>query len=113
MNLSGKAATYLKHEFYLKDNRNFLIVMDELDLDIGASKLAFNKYSKTHNGILSVRDNIGINWFTLRFGIGKELPAEEYVLKNFRPDEYEKLIESIQSSFKLVFTSFLYNREET
>lgn len=91
MNLSGKALVQAKREFFVKGNSDVIVAVDELDLPLGSSKFALEKYSKSHNGMISVAEHIGKGFYTLRFGIDNnnraEIPGEEYVLKPFATHE--------------------------
>jgi|GEM_PF-3330374 len=110
MNLSGKAARYLRDEFYIKDTLDFLVIMDELDLAVGSFKLAKQKYSKTHNGALSIKEYISDLYWNLRFGIGKEQPTEEYVLKPFSDNDMLSFTVAVKQSIPEIFSRFLYNK---
>lgn len=111
MNLSGKALIRAKNDFYVKDNENILIVSDELDMPVGALKLAQNKYSKTHHGIESVVGTIGKNEYFLRLGVdsrkNKEIPGEEYVLTQFTDSEIFTLKLQTKEIFPRILKEFI------
>lgn len=68
--------------------RNLLIIHDDLDLETGEYKLQFGKGPKIHNGLNSVRTQLGTDQFWVaRLGIdsrggNRKIPGEAYVLQN-------------------------------
>ena len=89
MNRSGSAVAKVIKRFH--SSPSFLIVVhDDLDLDTGVMKLKKTGASGGHKGIGSVIESTGTRDFSrVKVGIGRDrdIPADVYVLSNFRPFE--------------------------
>ncbi len=84
MNNSGKVMSYLTKQGI--GPANILVIHDELELPFG--KIAFKQggSAKGHNGLKSIIQVIGDDFWRLRFGIGRPTSKEEvphYVLALF------------------------------
>ena len=99
MNESGKAVTSLKTRGIIKDHSEFLVVVDDVDLDVGSIRLREKGSAGGHNGLKSIINNLGTDKFLrLRIGVGPRPDGSEiidYVLSSFRPDESELFEESL------------------
>ena len=114
MNKSGEAAKRARLALKIKPERIF-VVHDDADIELGRTKLAFNRDSAGHKGVESVMRGLGTKKFwRFRIGIGvrqpkgvslrgekkigdwstvknkkkrkqKHIPAEDIVLKKFSP----------------------------
>ncbi len=108
MNLSGDVVSDIL-KFYKIKSSNLYVIHDDLDLGISKVKVKNGGGNGGHNGLKSIDDNIGKNYFRIRIGIGhpgeKKL-VSKYVLSNFLKEEkeiiYQKL-EIITKNFNLVF----------
>lgn len=93
MNESGIAVRELFSKGVLKDISELLVVVDDVDLDLGKIRLRTKGSASGHNGLKSLISHLGTNEFTrLRIGVGPRPDGNElidYVLGKFRPDEYE------------------------
>ena len=121
MNLSGKAVLYwLKKEKI--DVSNLIIIVDDLNLDFGISRLRKSGTDGGHNGLKDISNSLNSTKFTrLRFGIGNNYKKEkqvDFVLSKWNIEESAKLkyhldknVEIILSSLKkgLEFTMNKYN----
>lgn len=105
MNLSGKAVCEVidKRGISLED---VLIVMDDIDLDLGRIRLKESGSAGTHNGLRSIIEELGIEGFSrLRVGIGPKIGEgllRDFVLMPFRRSEKRALEGSIEKSFLCV-----------
>lgn len=95
MNASGKVIHYILKQGIKPEN--ILVVHDELELPFGKIKLRFGGSAKGHNGLRSIIDVIGKNFWRLSFGIGRPQQREEvgnYVLSDFseNPADLEESI---------------------
>lgn len=104
MNSSGKVIpTLLKKE--IKPDE-ILVVHDELELPFGQIKLKFGGSAKGHNGLKSIIEFCGPDFYRLRMGIGRPERKEDvpdYVLKPFNEPtaNVEQFIErAVQEIFK-------------
>jgi|TARA_B100000787_G_scaffold168900_1_gene158666 PTH1 family peptidyl-tRNA hydrolase len=108
MNDSGNGTLSLKtiNNFDL----NALIVLyDELDLELGYVKLKQGGGNAGHNGLKSISQNIGTNYWKLRIGIdhpGDRNQVTRHVLGNFKQKELKiiyKIFEIIYLNFSQIF----------
>lgn len=91
MNRSGHAVRHALLRFGLSPER-LIVVQDDIDLEAGSVKIRKNGSSGGHRGIQSLLDNLGTKVFLrVKVGIGRdrEMPADEYVLGRFSPEEEE------------------------
>lgn len=94
--------------FYKILPQDLLVIYDELDIFIGEYKLAFNKGSRIHNGILSLNMNLGFsNYWHLRIGVRDlsilssvqkaGIDPAKYVLRKFLISDRKKIQNLIQT----------------
>jgi PTH1 family peptidyl-tRNA hydrolase len=99
MNESGRALSYLTHRGIVKDLSEVLIVVDDVDLDIGRIRLRARGSAGGHNGLKSIIKNLGTEEFArLKIGIGPRPDGAdlvEYVLGKFQPEEREIIDRSL------------------
>ncbi|NBT85737.1 MAG: aminoacyl-tRNA hydrolase [Alphaproteobacteria bacterium] len=94
MNLSGGAVGPLIR-FYKIPPESVYVVHDDLDLDPGRVKLKMGGGTGGHNGLASLDQHLGKNYWHLRLGIGHpghKDAVSSYVLSNFKSDEQNWLI---------------------
>ena len=100
MNLSGNSIILIS-KFFKISNEKIFVFHDELDLPLGKIKLKFNGSHAGHNGIKSIHNLIGSNYFRIRIGIdhpGKKELVSSYVLSDFSKKE-ENILESSVLNF--------------
>ena len=107
MNLSGIAILEASH-YYKIPNKKIVVFHDDLDLEVGKIKIKNGGSSGGHNGIKSLDQHIGNDYFRIRIGIGhpgsKNL-VESYVLSNFKIEEKQiinKLLITISDNINLI-----------
>lgn len=121
MNLSGEALSLVKN-FYKIENKNILIVYDDISLPLGSIRFRDKGSDGGHNGIKSIALHLGSNVFDrLKLGIGPQpdhIKSEIFVLQNFTTEQLNlitesmtKYIESVEfyiknSDFSLVQSKF-------
>ncbi len=114
MNLSGRVLPYLfkKTSCTVED---LIVVVDNLDLPVGACRLKKGGGNAGHNGLKSIIQALGHNDF-LRFYIGIGRPehrtmVKSYVLQRFEEDELdpyqESLTKATESLLKLNKNNYL------
>ena len=98
MNLSGKSVRALyTREPHLKQVP-LIVFHDEADLDLGRLRVKFGGGDAGHNGLKSIRAEIGTgDYYRVRMGVGRPTPESnmglaDHVLANFRPEEQNDLI---------------------
>ena len=97
MNLSGEAIR-LVMDYYKIDVNDFIVIYDDIALDLGKIRFRANGSDGGHNGIKSVIQHVGTkNFDRLKVGIGPQpnIPSENYVLQNFPKDQLTTLKEVI------------------
>jgi peptidyl-tRNA hydrolase, PTH1 family len=110
MNASGESVLAAM-SFYKIEPGDIVVIHDELDLRPGKVRVKRGGGSAGHNGLRSIDQMIGSDYWRVRIGIGhpgvKEL-VHPYVLQNFAADEarlwVEKLVEAVAESIPLLLT---------
>ena len=89
MNLSGDSVGAAAR-FYKIEPQEIAVIHDEIDLAEGKMRVKRGGGAAGHNGLRSIDDAIGQDYWRVRVGVGhpgmKEL-VEAYVLQNFLPEE--------------------------
>ena len=106
MNASGEAVGALIR-FYRLPLESLLIIHDDLDVPLGEVKMVFDRGSAGHNGVSSIIDALGgQGFYRLRIGIGSNrdnnLPAEDYVLQPFTPEEQKIISASVKPALNFI-----------
>ncbi len=98
VNLSGRSAIDLSHQFHLNPDQ-IIIVCDDFNLPLGRMRIRKKGSDGGHNGLASVIDMLGTEEIPrLRIGIGPlpmEVEASEFVLSRFEPEEAE-IVEKVK-----------------
>lgn len=100
MNLSGEAVLSAK-DFYKIEEKNILVVHDEVDFEFGQIAYKFGGSAAGNNGIKSVIERTGTDkFYRLRMGIGRPQYGDlaSYVLSQFSSDEKIFLDDYIQKA---------------
>lgn len=111
MNNSGKVIKYLK-QFYKFPMKNIFIIHDDSDISLGKFKISYNRGSAGHKGVESIICHLkSKSFYRIRIGIRplslKRKKAEEFVLKNFSPEE-SKIIEQLFPKIRENLEKFLF-----
>lgn len=115
MNLSGIAVRECvrKHDLVPEE---VMVVHDHMDLPLGRLRVRPSGGSGGHRGVLSVAAELNSSDFArLRVGIGRPpegVPAEDYVLSSFAPEEITVLREVLQVAVSAVRTTVRCGLEE-
>ncbi len=91
MNRSGEVALRLLQDLDIAVDR-MLVVVDDIDLPLGALRLRLNGGPGTHNGLRSLRTKVGDAFARLRVGVRGTGPVDslaDYVLSSFEEAEGE------------------------
>lgn len=89
MNKSGNAAGTAARFFKVKP-KNIIVLHDDADLELGRTKLSFNRHAAGHKGVESVKRALqSWEFWRLRIGIQKKrrVDAMKLVLQKFAPAE--------------------------
>ncbi len=95
MNISGRAIRFLI-DFYKIPINKVIVFHDDIDLPFGRVKIKKGGGNGGHNGLKSIDNLAGSDYWRVRIGVGR--PVEKsmvvsYVLGNFIPAELKKLDE--------------------
>lgn len=101
MNLSGIAVAGLLKKYKI-EAQNLLVILDDLDLELGRIKLRPSGSSAGQRGLQSIIASLGTKEFLrLRVGIGRSAKAEhasDYVLAPFKAAEKEKIAQAVRKA---------------
>jgi PTH1 family peptidyl-tRNA hydrolase len=94
MNLSGEAVLEAV-SFYKIKVENIIVIHDELDLELGKIKIKKSGGNAGHNGLKSISQLIGNDYWRIRLGISRPIKTESqasvdvsgYVLSNFSQEQ--------------------------
>lgn len=98
MNLSGKAVVAAANFFDVEPD-NIVVLHDELDIDLGATRVKIGGGHGGHNGLRDIAAKMGTKDFVrIRLGIGRPEHGDvtNHVLSAFRPDEEPAVEEMIE-----------------
>ena len=92
MNLSGQSVAACCH-FFKIEPEDILVIHDDSDLEFGKIKAKKGGGNAGHNGLKSIEQHMGNNFWRLRIGIGRPTRGDlaDYVLALFSKDEQEEL----------------------
>ncbi len=94
MNLSGMAVGQASSYYKISPER-IVAIHDDLDLEVGRVKLAFDRGDGGHKGIRSICGQLGTKKFArIKIGIGRPpepIAVENYVLSRFSEEEQDVL----------------------
>ncbi len=101
MNLSGKAVQYWMTKLKI-DKENLLVIVDDLHLDLGATRLRDKGSDGGHNGLKDIGSVLGNHqYYRLRVGIGKDFhPGQQvrFVLGKWLPKEKDDVVSVISKA---------------
>jgi peptidyl-tRNA hydrolase, PTH1 family len=89
--------------YYKVPTDRLLVVYDELDLPPGRAQLKFSGGHAGHNGMRSVIEHIGPDFWRLRIGVGHPGQRDRvvgHVLRRASADEEQLIIESIKDGLE-------------
>ena len=101
MNLSGPATVALLN-FYKIDTSGLLVVVDDVNLELGRLRARAAGSAGGHNGLKSMIEALGTTEFArLRVGVGRgdaRLDLADHVLAKFEPDERQIVADTVARS---------------
>ena len=107
--LSGKAVSEIVNFYKIKLDNTF-VIHDDLDLELSKVKIKQGGGNGGHNGLESIDQFIGENYFRIRIGIdhpGHKDLVSSYVLNKFLKSEEEiinKKIDKMVNNIELIFS---------
>lgn len=125
MNLSGETVKKIK-DYYKIEDEDITVICDDLNLDLGTVRVRSNGSDGGHNGLKSIIEMIGNNFWRVRIGIGNNrnilnseeqnvdikkqinkvsIPAEKYVLGSFTASEKEIIAKTVDKVAQSILES--------
>lgn len=105
VNLTGRAVLEITSDYNI-DTDDILIVVDDINLELGNIRLRFAGGDGGHNGLNSILYELNTDQFArLRFGTGNNFEKGEmanYVLDKFSADDFNLIKNNINFSVKLI-----------
>lgn len=112
MNLSGESVIKVAN-YYNVDINDIIVVVDDINLEVGKLRLRVKGSSGGHNGLKNIEKHLNSNEYKrIRIGVGsnnKYLNLSDYVLAKFNKEELDILEKSINDS-KDALLLFLENK---
>ncbi len=94
MNLSGSSVASLAR-YYKVEADHLLVIHDDIDLPLGTLRIRAHGSAGGQKGMVSIIERLGTNQFPrARLGVGRppgRMPAADYVLEDFFPEEKDML----------------------
>lgn len=105
MNLSGESLRPIM-DFYKLEPEDFLVIFDDIDLDVGRIRIRRKGSAGGHNGIKSIIGHLGSMEFPrIKIGVGAKPPGydlADYVLGHFSKADQEILQERFEDVYDAV-----------
>ena len=116
MNLSGNPIRYWLNKLKIKSS-NLIVIVDDLNLDFGKSRIRPSGKDGGHNGLKSIIEKISTdNFIRLRFGIGNDFKVgkqSDYVLGKWSNLEQNQLQNLVTSNTEIVLHVVKHGVENT
>jgi PTH1 family peptidyl-tRNA hydrolase len=107
MNLSGESVREAL-QFYREVDpaADLILIYDDMDFPLGTVRLRLKGSAGGHNGVKSVIECVGSEWFPrVRVGIGRPKPGVDvirHVISPFDPDEREAAVQAAERAAEAV-----------
>ena len=107
MNLSGQPVQEIMN-FYKIEKNKLYVIHDDIDLELGKIKFKLGGGNGGHNGLLSIDEMIGNEYYRLRIGIdhpGLKDMVSNYVLNKFNKEEInviERKLNKVTDNFGIL-----------
>ena len=116
MNLSGNPTRYWLNKLKIKPS-NLIVIVDDLNLDFGKSRIRPSGKDGGHNGLKSIIEKINTeNFVRLRFGIGNNFQTgkqTDYVLGKWSSSEKNSLEDLINNNSEMILHIVKHGVENT
>lgn len=93
MNLSGESVS-LVMKYYKIDTQNFIVICDDLDMEVGKVRFRTKGSAGGHNGLKNIIEHLGTDNFNrIKIGISRDkfIPVVDWVLGHFNEEDQEKM----------------------
>ena len=116
MNLSGNPIKYWLNKLKIESS-NLIVIVDDLNLDFGKSRIRPSGKDGGHNGLKSIIEKINTdNFIRLRFGIGNDFKAgkqTDYVLGKWSTAEENQLENLVTRNTEMILHIIKHGTENT
>ena len=116
MNLSGNPIKYWLNKLKIESS-NLIVIVDDLNLDFGISRIRPSGKDGGHNGLKSIIEKINTdNFIRLRFGIGNDFKAgkqTDYVLGKWSTVEENQLENLVTRNTEMILHIIKHGAENT
>ena len=116
MNLSGNPIKYWLNKLKIESS-NLIVIVDDLNLDFGISRIRPSGKDGGHNGLKSIIEKINTDKFIrLRFGIGNDFKAgkqTDYVLGKWSTVEENQLENLVTRNTEMILHIIKHGAENT
>lgn len=106
MNLSGESIRSLADFYKIDPETEFLVIFDDVSLDVGQIRIRKKGSAGGHNGIKSIISHLGTQDFQrIKVGVGekpKEYDLADYVLGHFSKEDRETMSDGYKSAMEAV-----------
>lgn len=106
MNQSGRAVEHLIKYGIARDQQELLIIVDDVNLELGSLRFRLGGSAGGHNGLKSIIESLSSEDFArLRIGIGRKpdnFEMTDYVLGKFSGEEFKVIDNSLIKASKAV-----------
>lgn len=106
MNLSGESIRGLVDYYKVDPETEFLVIYDDVSLDVGQLRIRKKGSAGGHNGIKNIISHLGTDVFArIKVGVGekpKGYDLADYVLGHFSKAEREMMNEGYQNAIKAI-----------
>jgi PTH1 family peptidyl-tRNA hydrolase len=114
MNSSG-IAVKLAINYFNCETENLIVVSDDTNLNIGQARIRFGGEAGGHNGLKSVINAVGENFWRVRLGVGAPAPKialEDYVLAQLHENDQTKMADIVDKTANELIESIIRNKIE-
>lgn len=103
MNLSGRSLLAFKTKYKIQ-NKDIIVVCDDIDLPLGTLRFREKGSGGTHNGMRNIVENIGQDFARLRIGVGKPTDGTlaDFVLQKIPRENLEILTNTVDEAVDLL-----------
>jgi len=104
MNNSGDSIRNIV-KFFKIINKKIIVIHDDIDLDFGIIKYKIGGGNAGHNGLKSIDNAIGNEYYRIRIGVGRPERKEMvsgYVLSNFKNEEILQFDDIFKKTHELI-----------
>ena len=105
MNETGKDLKEILKEI---NPERLLVIHDEMDKEVGTTRLSYNKGPAGHNGVASIMHQIGTEKFSrLRIGIGRGNDSKKHALEMIPKKDLQVITKTLKESLPNIIDQLL------